>query len=66
MTISTGKLVSLDFTLKNDEQEVIDASAADQPFVYIHGQKQIVTGLETALEGKQVGDAVSVVVDGER
>ena len=30
MTISTGKLVSLDFTLKNDEQEVIDASAADE------------------------------------
>lgn len=60
MKIEEGKVVSMDYTLKNDEGAVIDQSKSDEPFAYLHGHRNIVPGLESALEGKSAGESVAV------
>src|SRR4051812_16672454 len=61
--IKQGKVVGLNYSLKNSEGEVLDQSSSADPFVYLHGSHQIVPGLENALEGLKVGDKKNVVVD---
>lgn len=62
MIIAQNTVVSIDYTLTNDEGEVIDSSEGRAPLVYMHGHGNIVVGLERALAGKQVGDNVHVSV----
>jgi FKBP-type peptidyl-prolyl cis-trans isomerase SlyD len=61
MKIKDGVVVSLDYTLRLDDGELIDASAGE-PLEYLHGHGQIIPGLEKALEGLTVGDSKKVVV----
>ncbi len=60
-TIREGVVVSMSYVLTVDGQEVGRADAND-PLEYLHGAENIVPGLEAALEGKRVGDQVSVTV----
>ena len=61
-TITAKKVVSIQYTLKNDAGEVLDSSSGGDPLEYLHGAGNIVPGLEKALEGKAVGDKVDAVV----
>ena len=61
MQIADQKVITLNYILKDDEGNIID-QANDGSFVYLHGALNIVPGLEKALTGKAVGDAVSVSV----
>ena len=63
MLIAPNKAVSIDYTLTNDAGEVIDSSAGGAPLVYLHGAGNIIVGLEKALDGKQVGDELSVAIE---
>jgi FKBP-type peptidyl-prolyl cis-trans isomerase SlyD len=63
--ISENKVVSIDYTLKNDAGEVLDTSEGEEPLEYLHGHGQIVPGLEKALAGKGHGDKVKVKVSPE-
>jgi FKBP-type peptidyl-prolyl cis-trans isomerase SlyD len=65
MLIAANKAVSIDYTLTNDAGEVIDSSEGAAPLVYLHGASNIIRGLEKALEGKKVGDELSVSVEPE-
>ena len=65
MQIAANKAVSIDYTLTNDAGEVIDSSAGGAPLVYLHGCRNIIVGLEKALEGKQAGDELSVTIEPE-
>ena len=60
--IANGKVVNLLYSLKNSEGEVLDRADQEAPFTYLHGAQQIVPGLETALEGLNVGDKKQVTV----
>ena len=62
MQISKNKVVSIDYTLTDDQGQVIDSSKGQEPLAYIHGAGNIIPGLEDALEGKQQGDALNVTV----
>ena len=62
MQISKNKVVSIDYTLTDDQGQVIDSSKGQAPLAYIHGAGNIIPGLEDALEGKQQGDALNVTV----
>ena len=66
MQISKNKVVTIDYTLTNDEGKVLDSSQGQDPLAYIHGVGNIIPGLEEALEGKQAGDALTVTVDPEK
>jgi FKBP-type peptidyl-prolyl cis-trans isomerase SlyD len=65
MQIAAQKVVSIAYTLKDDAGETLDTSVGGEPLVYIHGVGNLVPGLEKALEGKAVGEHVSVVVSPE-
>jgi FKBP-type peptidyl-prolyl cis-trans isomerase SlyD len=60
-SISDGKVVSLAYRLSVDGEEIA-AMDVNDPMEYLHGAQNIVPGLETALEGKQVGDKFSVTL----
>jgi FKBP-type peptidyl-prolyl cis-trans isomerase SlyD len=62
MKVEAKKAVSIEYTLKDDKGEVLDSSVGRDPLTYLHGADNIVAGLERALEGKAVNDAVEVVV----
>jgi FKBP-type peptidyl-prolyl cis-trans isomerase SlyD len=61
--VADGKVVILNYTLKNTEGDLLDESTKDDPFPYLHGADNIVPGLERALTGKAVGASVEVKVE---
>lgn len=65
MQIANETAVWLQYTLRNAAGEVLDASEDNEPLVYIHGQGDIVPGLEKALDGKLAGTKFSVTVSPE-
>jgi FKBP-type peptidyl-prolyl cis-trans isomerase SlyD len=65
MKISTGSVVLFDYTLTDDDKEIIDSSTGSEPLAYIHGEGQIVPGLEKAMEGKGAGDVFQISIPAE-
>lgn len=63
MQIAEGTVVAMDYALKDDEGTLLDQSQPGQPLTYLHGHRNIIPGLEAALEGKTAGDTVEVRVD---
>ena len=64
MQIEPNAVVTLHYTLKDNDGTVIDQSD-DGSFLYLHGAMNIVPGLENALSGKASGDEFSVTVSPE-
>lgn len=62
MVIQKNRVVTIDYTLKDDSGEVLDASSPGNPLVYLHGNENIIPGLERELEGKEKGATLKVVV----
>jgi FKBP-type peptidyl-prolyl cis-trans isomerase SlyD len=60
--IAADRVVTIHYTLKDDNGAVLDSSAGGDPLAYIQGHGNLVSGLEKALEGKQDGNTLSVVV----
>ncbi len=60
MQIAQNTVVSIDYTLTNDDGDVLDTSSGAEPLIYIHGQGQIISGLESALAGRSTGDSFRV------
>ena len=63
--VSAGKVVNITYCLTDTEGNILDKSDAADPFTYLHGEQQIVPGLEQALEGLKVGDKKKVEVSPE-
>ncbi len=61
MQIAENTVVTIDYTLKDDNGTVLDSSN-DGQFAYLHGANNIIPGLENALTGKSSGDEVNVTV----
>lgn len=62
MKVGKGSAVELDYTLHLGDGEVIDRSEPGEPLTYLHGESQIVPGLEAAIEGLEAGATKQVVV----
>jgi FKBP-type peptidyl-prolyl cis-trans isomerase SlyD len=60
--ISSDRVVTIHYTLKDDRGTVLDSSAGGEPLAYIQGHGNLVSGLEKALEGKEHGSSLAVVV----
>lgn len=65
MQIADNMAVSIHYTLTNDEGEVIDSSIDDEALAYLHGNGNIISGLENALNDKAVGDKFKVRIAAE-
>lgn len=64
MQIESNSVVTLHYTLKDNDGNIIDQSD-DGSFLYMHGAMNIIPGLENALAGKSAGDEISVKVSPE-
>ena len=62
MQVADNMAVSIHYTLTNDAGETLDSSIGGEALVYLHGQGNIIPGLEKALEGKSSGDKLSVAI----
>jgi FKBP-type peptidyl-prolyl cis-trans isomerase SlyD len=60
-TVTSGQVVSMEYTLRVDGR-VVDSSAGGDPLEYLHGAANIIPGLERELEGMSVGESKSVTV----
>jgi len=56
MTVSNGKQVSLEYTLKLDDQSVVDTNVGKEPLKVTQGSHQIIPGVEKQIEGMAVGE----------
>jgi FKBP-type peptidyl-prolyl cis-trans isomerase SlyD len=63
MQVGDDTVVSIDYTLKDNDGEVIDTSEGREPLAYLHGHGNIIPGLEKALEGKAEGDELQVQIE---
>ena len=62
MQITQDSVVLIHYTLTDDSGKTIDSSAGGEPLAYLHGNGNLIPGLEKALEGKQSGDQVNVKI----
>ena len=67
LTIAPNTRVTIDYELRGDGPDVIDASEGEggEPMVYVHGYGMLVPGLEAALAGLTEGDERDIVVPAE-
>ncbi len=61
MTIQKDRVVSIDYELKDASGVLIDRSEGE-PLSYLHGNDNLIPGLERQLEGKKAGDKVNCVI----
>jgi FKBP-type peptidyl-prolyl cis-trans isomerase SlyD len=61
MNIANNRVVSINYTLTNAQNQVLD-STGPEPFQYLHGHQNIIPGLEKVLEGKNQGDSLKVSI----
>jgi FKBP-type peptidyl-prolyl cis-trans isomerase SlyD len=62
MKIAKHSVVTMHYTLKNQEGMVLDSSQGREPLVYLHGVGGLIPGLEMELNDKTTGDKVTAVI----
>lgn len=62
LLIGDNVVVSMHYTLTNNDGEVLDTSEGSDPLVYLHGAGNIIPGLEKALTGKPAGASVQAKI----
>lgn len=62
MDIKKDKVVTIDYSLRDEAGKLLDSSEGGEPLIYLHGNDNIIPGLEKHLEGKNPGDSVSCTV----
>ena len=60
--VTDDTVVGIHYTLKDEEGQIIESSDGETPLTYLHGHGQIIPGLESALNGKSIGDRFTVTV----
>lgn len=62
MQVENDKVVSIHYTLKDNDGKVLDSSEGKEPLKFLQGKQNIIPGLENAMDGKSVGDKFNVKV----
>lgn len=66
MSVTDQSVVSFQYTLYNQDGEVLESSAEQEPSVYLHGANNIIRGLELAMAGREVGEEFEVELPPEQ
>jgi FKBP-type peptidyl-prolyl cis-trans isomerase 2 len=61
-TVSNGKVISLEYTVKLDNDKVVDTNVGKEPLTYTQGTNQIIRGVEAAVDGMEIGQAKQAVL----
>lgn len=62
MEVQANRVVAIEYTLKDDDGQVIDTSSGREPLYYLHGHGNIVPGLEEVLTGKTIGSQIEISI----
>ena len=62
MRISKDRVVCMDYTIRLANGQVVESSVGQEPLTYLHGRRQIVPGVEKAIEGLESGALLEIVV----
>jgi len=65
MKIAKDRVVSIHYTLTDDDGKTLDSSSGGDPLSYLHGNNGLIPGLEKALEGREQGDSFKTTVGPE-
>lgn len=63
MSLTKNQVATVAYTLKNGDGDVLDQASKDDPMTFLHGVGGMIPGFEKALEGKNIGDSFSIVID---
>ncbi len=66
MKITKDKVVAIHYKLTNNDGEVLDSSEGRDPLVYIHGNGNLIMGMEEGVEGKAKGDKLTLKIAPEK
>lgn len=62
MQIEKNKVVLFHYSVRDEQDKVVETSRDGRPSAYLHGQGGVIKGLEEALEGREAGEVFSVTV----
>ncbi|HEY8384646.1 MAG TPA: peptidylprolyl isomerase [Porticoccaceae bacterium] len=62
MNVTHNTVVSIHYTVRDEDGVQLDSSEGREPLVYLHGANNIIPGLESALDGKSVGEHLQVSI----
>jgi FKBP-type peptidyl-prolyl cis-trans isomerase SlyD len=65
MKVKRNCVVAIQYILKDDAGTVIDSSEGREPLQYLHGNDNLIPGLEKALEGLEAGKQIHVTIPPE-
>ena len=65
MTIQKNSVVTINYTLKDETGGLIESPEGQEPLTYLHGQGNIIPGLEASLEGKSAGELIKISIPPE-
>jgi FKBP-type peptidyl-prolyl cis-trans isomerase SlyD len=63
MTIAANTVASIQYTVMDEQGQIIDTSDGGEPLVFLVGAQNVIQGLEEALMGKGVGDQIKTTVE---
>ncbi|GAA4459465.1 peptidylprolyl isomerase [Nibrella saemangeumensis] len=66
MQISKHKVAGINYTLRDNDGNVLDSSEGRDPLYYLHGEGNLIPGMEEGLEGKTEGDKFELKVSPDK
>ncbi|MGC9386216.1 MAG: FKBP-type peptidyl-prolyl cis-trans isomerase [Hydrogenovibrio sp.] len=66
MRIKKGSEVTFHYELRNEKGDLLDSTFGEEPVHYVHGDGEIVEGLEEFLEGEEPGFEAKVTIPPEK
>ena len=65
VAVGDGAKVTLEYTLALADNTPVESNVGKEPVIYTHGKKEIIPGLEKALEGMKAGEKKHVTVSAD-
>ncbi|RTR39596.1 peptidylprolyl isomerase [Shewanella canadensis] len=62
MSIKNDMVVQFNYTLRDEQGEVLETNEGLDPIAYLHGHDNMMPGVEDAINGKQAGEKFSVTL----
>ena len=63
MQVTKDKVVTIEYTLTDDEGHVVDTTDHGDPLSFIQGKGSLLPAIEAAIEGKQVGHRLAITLE---
>ncbi len=60
MEVDKDCIITIHYTIKDSEGNIVDSSVNEEPLEYLHGHDMMLPGLEHALNGRSNGSSVAL------